>query len=64
MNRKRRAGLVQGEDRKENIKRCLNLIRQDLEPIKNANRILIKPNLVALQPDYANTHVEAIQAFI
>ena len=64
MNRKRMAALVQGEDRKENIRKCLNIIRQDLEPIKNANRILIKPNLVALQPDYANTHVEAIEAVI
>ena len=56
--------MVSGENRKENIKKCLTLIREDLEPIKNAKNILIKPNLVALKPDFANTHVEAIEAVI
>jgi uncharacterized protein (DUF362 family) len=40
------------------------LIRDELEPIKNAKNILIKPNLVALKPDFANTNVEAIEAVI
>ncbi|MBI2557241.1 MAG: DUF362 domain-containing protein, partial [Planctomycetes bacterium] len=61
---KKKVALVKGEDRKENIKKCLTLIREDLEPIKNAGNILIKPNLVALKPDFANTHVEAIEAVI
>ena len=61
---KKKVALVKGEDRKENIKKCLTLIREDLEPIKNAGNILIKPNLVALKPDFANTNVEAIEAVI
>jgi len=61
---KKKVVLVKGEDRKENIKKCLTLIREDLEPIKNAGNILIKPNLVALKPDFANTNVEAIEAVI
>ena len=64
MNNKKRAALIRGEDRKENIKKCLTLIREDIEPIKKAKNILIKPNLVALKPDFANTHVEAIEAVI
>ncbi|MBI4686564.1 MAG: DUF362 domain-containing protein [Nitrospirae bacterium] len=64
MNQKKKAALVNGDNRKENIKTCLTLIREDLEPIKNAKNILIKPNLVALKPDFANTHVEAIEAVI
>lgn len=64
MNKKKKVSLVNGENRKENIKKCLTLIREDLEPIKNAKNILIKPNLVALKPDFANTHVEAIEAVI
>jgi uncharacterized protein (DUF362 family) len=64
MNRKKKVSLVSGENRKENIKKCLTLIREDLEPIKNAKNILVKPNLVALKPDFANTHVEAIEAVI
>ncbi len=64
MNKKKKVSLVNGENRKENIKKCLTLICEDLEPIKNAKNILIKPNLVALKPDFANTHVEAIEAVI
>lgn len=60
----KKAALVSGEDRKKNIRKCLGLIREDLEPIKKAKNILIKPNLVALEPAYANTHVEAIEAVI
>ncbi len=61
---KKKVALVRGDNRKENIKKCLALIREDLEPIKSAKNILIKPNLVALKPDFANTHVEAIEAVI
>jgi uncharacterized protein (DUF362 family) len=64
MSKPKKVSLVSGEDRKENIKKCLTLIRDDLEPIKNAKNILIKPNLVAIKPDFANTHVEAIEAVI
>jgi len=64
MNKKKTVALVKGENRKENIKKCLALIRDDLEPIKKANNILIKPNLVALKPDFANTNVEAAEAVI
>ena len=64
MNKGKKVALVHGENRKENIKKCLTLIREDLEPIKNAKNILIKPNLVALKPDFANTHVEATEAVI
>jgi uncharacterized protein (DUF362 family) len=61
---KKKVALVKGENRKENIKKCLTLIQDELEPIKNAKNILIKPNLVALKPDFSNTHVEAIEAVI
>jgi hypothetical protein len=45
----KKAALVKGDNRKENIKKCLEFIRNDLEPLKNAKNILIKPNLVAKQ---------------
>ncbi|HDH53691.1 MAG TPA: DUF362 domain-containing protein, partial [Nitrospirae bacterium] len=64
MTDKKKAALIRGDNRKENIKKCLSLIREDIEPIKKAKNILIKPNLVALKPDFANTHVEAIEAVI
>ena len=64
MSNKKKAALIKGDNRKENIKKCLSLIKEDIESIKNAKNILIKPNLVALKPDFANTSVEAIEAVI
>jgi len=64
MGKTKRVALVRGDNRKENIRKCLSLIREDLEPVKRVRHILIKPNLVALKPDFANTHVEAIEAVI
>jgi uncharacterized protein (DUF362 family) len=60
----KKISVVHGETREGNISRCLELIREDLEPIKKARNILIKPNLVALTPDFANTSVESIEAVI
>ncbi|RJQ55704.1 MAG: DUF362 domain-containing protein [Nitrospiraceae bacterium] len=60
----KKVSLVRGDNRKENIRKCLELIREDLEPVRRAKNILIKPNLVALKPDFANTHVEAIETVI
>ena len=64
MINKKKAAIVKGDDRKENITKCLTLIAEDLDGIRRARNILIKPNLVALQPDFANTNVEAIEAVI
>ena len=64
MKESRKAALIRGDDRKENIRKCLELIKGDLNSIKQARHILIKPNLVALEPDYANTNVKAIEAVI
>jgi uncharacterized protein (DUF362 family) len=64
MTNKKKVSLVKGDDRKENLRKCLELVRQDLEPVKKARNILIKPNLVALKPDFANTHVGAVEAVI
>ena len=64
MSHKKKVALIHGDNRKENIKKCFTLIQEDLQPIKKAKNILIKPNLVALKPDFANTNVEAIEAVI
>ncbi len=64
MTDKKKVALISGDDRKANIKNCLTLIREDIEHIQHARNILVKPNLVALKPDFANTHVQAIEAVI
>jgi uncharacterized protein (DUF362 family) len=60
----RKASVAHGETRKQNIRRALDLLGSDLDPLAKAHSVLIKPNLVALRPDFANTHVEAIKAVI
>lgn len=60
----KRAAVVHAEDRGDAITRCLSLLGDDLDAIKKSKHILIKPNLVALKPAFANTHVEAIEAVI
>ena len=64
MQTTKKAALAGGGTRKENITRCLSMISEDLESVKNARHILIKPNLTALKPDFANTSVEAVEAVI
>jgi uncharacterized protein (DUF362 family) len=60
----KKVSLVTGENRKQNIINCLALIQSDLAPLKRVKNILIKPNLVAIKPEFSNTHVEAIEAVI
>lgn len=64
MPNNRKVSLVKGDNRKENIRKCLDLIKEDLGPLRDAKNILVKPNLVALKPEFANTHVETIEATI
>ena len=64
MKNTKAVALVSGDNRTQNIKDCLTLISKDLEKVRTAQNILIKPNLVALKPDYANTHIKAIEAVI
>jgi uncharacterized protein (DUF362 family) len=47
--------------RKENVKKALELIREEIEP---RQKVLIKPNLSALKNAYANTSVEAVEGII
>lgn len=58
------ASLVKGNDRKENIKKALELIKKDLEVIGNKKNILIKPNLTSTKHKYANTDVQAVEAVL
>ncbi len=64
MFKQKKVSLVKGDSRKDNLRKCLAMVRDDLDPMVKARNILIKPNLVALKPDFANTNVEAIEAVI
>lgn len=58
----RKVALIRTGDRAAGIREALERLGHDLDGIAHASRILIKPNLVAITPDYADTHVEAVAA--
>ncbi|MFQ6120080.1 MAG: DUF362 domain-containing protein [Methanosarcinales archaeon] len=58
-----KVALVKGNNRKENIKKALDLIKEEIN-LKDKETILIKPNLTALTNIYANTNVETVETII
>lgn len=59
-----KVSLIKGNSGRESILKALELIRDDLCPIRDARCILLKPNLTAIKPDYANTSVETLEVLI
>lgn len=60
----KKASLVKGESRYDNVKKSLALIKSDLETVRTRKNILIKPNLTASNKEFANTHPDAVKAVI
>ena len=60
----RKVALVRTEDRSSGVRQALEAIGSDLDRMAHARRILVKPNLVAIAPAYADTHVDAIAAVV
>lgn len=56
--------LVKGDDRRENVRRALELIKDDLKPLGSKKRILIKPNLTATKVWHANTHPDCVRGLL
>jgi len=56
--------LVKGQGRKENIKKALNLIKDDLAPFKKAKNVLIKPNFTSAYNPTASTAAEAVEVIL
>jgi len=63
-NTSKKVSLVKGPQRYLNIKKALSLIGQDLDKIRGAKQILIKPNLTATKNKLANTDVKAVEAVL
>lgn len=56
-----KVALTAGKSRKENVKKALGLIREEIEV---RGKVLIKPNLSSLKNEYANTSLEAVEGVI
>ncbi|MEM3555749.1 MAG: DUF362 domain-containing protein [Candidatus Micrarchaeia archaeon] len=54
--------LVSGESRYENVARALSLI--EVDELKKAKRVLVKPNFTAMKRNEANTHKDALKAVL
>ncbi|MBM4085186.1 MAG: DUF362 domain-containing protein, partial [Planctomycetes bacterium] len=58
-----RVALAQGEDRLENVRRALGIVRNDLAP-KVKGLVLIKPNFLSCTRQLAATHANPVRAVL
>ena len=63
MLKKSKVGLAQTGDRRENVRRSLELTKGDILP-KIADRVLLKPNFLSSTNQLASTHPDAIRGVI
>ncbi len=60
----RPVGLVAGGCRRDNVRRALDLVRDDCAPLAAARRVLVKPNLTATRAARANSHADAVRGIM
>lgn len=60
---KARVGLARGEDRRANIYRALERVREDVEA-KLADQVMLKPNFLSGKNQLASSHVDAMRGAI
>lgn len=58
-----RVGLTRGEERRQNVRRALELVRADLLP-KLRDQVLLKPNFLTSQNQLPASHVDAIRGVL
>lgn len=60
---KARVGLVHGGDRRTNVYRALDLIREDVEA-RVAEQVMLKPNFLSSHNQLASSHVDALRGVL
>lgn len=58
--KKSKVAIVTGENRRENIRKALELIHEDMAS-KIKGKVMLKPNLTSIDRQIASTHVDAIR---
>ena len=61
---KSRVSLVKGDDRRDNIRRAMELIREDLAPKINGQEVIVKPNCLQSARPLSCTHVDALRGIL
>lgn len=59
-----RVSLIKGKDRRDNIKRSLDLIYDDVKNNFKSKQVIIKPNFVSTSIQLASTHVDQIRGIL
>ena len=63
MSTKAKVGLARGNERRQNVRRALELVREQVEP-KIAEQVLLKPNFLSSENQLASTHPDGIRGAI
>jgi uncharacterized protein (DUF362 family) len=61
---KSRVAIVKGSDRRDNIRRAMELIREDIVSKINGERVIIKPNCLMPPIPLSCTHVDALRGIM
>ncbi len=59
-----KVSLVKGENRRENIKRSLDIISEDIQRGLKSGHVIIKPNFVSTSVQLAASHVDQIKGIL
>ena len=61
---KSRVALVKGSDRRDNIRRALELIREDAASKINGRKVIVKPNCLRSSAPLSCTHVDTLRGIL
>ena len=59
-----KVALVKGDERRKNVRRALELIKDEVAPEVAGKRMLIKPNFVSVRRQLAATHLDATRGIL
>jgi len=61
---KSRVALIKGDDRRDNIHRAMDLVKEDIKSKINGRDIIIKPNCLRATAPLSCTHVDALRGIL
>ncbi len=59
-----KVAIIKGEERRENVRRSLELIGNDIKSGIGSRRIVIKPNFVSSSIQLASSHIDQVRGIL
>ncbi len=59
-----KVSLIKGENRRENVKKSLDIISDDIKKGLNSRRVIVKPNFVSTSIQLASSHIDQIRGIL